>query len=132
MNKYRMREDLRALLYEAFRSAFLHRLAHGDKYTGTPNTMIESVANVFLAELPHTRREISKIIDRHAIEGIRLRSPTHSDYTPAVLKRMVVGIGREAWKHRYDGPLEAELKVQESQVTLYQISHHDHMPFVHA
>lgn len=119
--------DLKNLLFEPFRSAFLYRLAHGNKYSDHPTVMIESVSRSFRQEISYTKREIQNIIDRHVVNSESLRSPMHKHYSPELIKDLIDDIGREAWKKRYDGPAEVELKVRESSVQLCQIRHPDNM-----
>jgi hypothetical protein len=114
----RLNEDLRALLYERFRRAFLRRRT---KKNVRPSSVIESVAHLFLFEVEDTRREIQKIIGEHVAQDRTLCSPAHNVYAPELLKSLVYDIGREAWAHRYNGPIQAELNVQSSQVTLHKI-----------
>lgn len=121
----RLFEDLRALLYERFRGAFLRRERRED--SPTPNAAIESVTRHFLLERPETRAGVQKIIGRHVGEDA-LHGPQgrygprgHHVYTPEMVKKMAFSIGREAWRRRYEGPLQVELKVQSSRVSLHQI-----------
>ena len=116
----RLYEDLRVLLYQPFRRAFLRRTGR-EGLTDTPSAAIESVTSAFLLKRPETRRKVQKIIDRHVGKDARPGSPSHQVYAPEMVKRMAVSIGREAWKRRYDGPIQAELNVQSSEVTLHQI-----------
>jgi len=115
----RLYEDLRSLLYQPFRSAFLNRERKGD--ATRPSTAIEAATRHFLFELPETRREIQKSVDEHMIETRTPRSRPHNVYAPELLKSIAYDIGREAWTHRYDGPVQMELNVQSSRVTLHQI-----------
>ncbi len=116
----RLYEDLRSLLYERFRRAFLRRTGR-EEPTGTPSAVVEAVADNFLLKQPETRREVQEIIDHHVGEDARPGSPTHRVYAPGMVKRMAISIGREAWAFRYDGPIQMELKVQSSRVTLHKI-----------
>ncbi len=116
----RLYEDLRALLFEPFRHALLRRSGWGES-TSTPSTVVEAVAGDLLLKRPETRRKVQKIIDRHVRENARLGSPTHRVYAPEMVKRMAFSIGREAWTRRYDGPIQMELKVHSSKVTLHRI-----------
>lgn len=127
MDTQQVFSDLKELLFEPFRSAFLHRLAHGSKYSDHPTVMIESVSRSFRQEISYTKREIQNIIDRHVVNSRSLRSPTHQSYAPEVVKELIDDIGREAWEKRYHGPAEVELKVRASSVQLYQIRHPDNM-----
>ncbi len=116
----RLYEDLRALLFEPFRRAFLRRTGR-EEPTNMPSTAVETVANNFLLKRPETRRKVQEIIDRHVGEDARPGSPTHRVYAPGMVKRMAISIGREAWVRRYDGPIQVELKVQSSKVTFHRI-----------
>jgi len=120
----RLYEDLRVLLYEPLRRALLRRSGWGES-TDTTSAAVETIASTLLLKRPETRRKVQKIIDRHIGEDTRTGSPSHRVYAPEMVKRMALSIGREAWKRRYDGPIEAELNVQSSEVTLHQIRHPD-------
>jgi len=116
----RLYEDLRSLLYEPLRRAFLRQTGR-EEPTDTPSATVETIATAFLIKRPETRRKVQRIIDRHVGEDVRPGSPSHRVYIPEMVKRMALSIGREAWMHRYDGPIQAELNVQSSRVTLHQI-----------
>ena len=116
----RLYEDLRSLLYQRFRQAFLRRTGRGES-AGTPSVAVETVASNLLLKRPETRRKVQEIIDCHVGEGARPGSPSHRVYVPEMVKRMALSIGREAWKRRYDGLIQAELKVTSSTVFLYKI-----------
>jgi len=115
----RLYTDLRSLLYQPFRNAFLRR--EREEKNVRPSSVIELVAHLFLFELPDTRSEIQKVVDEHTIESRTLPSRPYNVYAPELLKSLVHDIGREAWKRRYDGPVRMELEVQSSRVTLHQI-----------
>lgn len=115
----RLYEDLRTLLYERFRCTFLNRGRRGGPTP--PSTVIEAATRHFLFDRPDTRREIQEVVDEHTIEGPVPRSQVHHVYAPELMKSLVYDIGREARVHRYDGPVQAELKVKESTVSLHQI-----------
>lgn len=115
----RLFEDLRALLYERFRGAFLRRERRED--SPTPNAAIEAATRHFLLERPETRHEIQKAVGEHATESQTTQPGVYSVYVPEMVKKMAFSIGREAWRRRYDGPLQVELKVQSSRVSLHQI-----------
>ncbi|MCS4190708.1 hypothetical protein GGP51_002191 [Salinibacter ruber] len=114
----RLHEDLRALLQERFRSAFLNRERRGNT---RPSEAIEAATQHFLFELPETRREIQKIVSKHTNEDQAARPHIRTVYAPELLKRLAYDIGREAWSRRYDGRVQIELKIQESEVSLHQI-----------
>jgi hypothetical protein len=114
----RLHEDLRALLQERFRSAFLNREQRGNT---RPSEAIEAATQHFLFELPETRREIQKIVSKHTNEDQAARPHIRTVYAPELLKRLAYDIGREAWSRRYDGRVQIELKIQESEVSLHQI-----------
>jgi hypothetical protein len=116
-------EDLRGLLQERFRRVFLRRDRKANPTR--PSEAIEAATRHFLFELPETRRGIQKIVSEHVTKGRKTRLQTHTVYAPELLKELIRDIGREAWTRRYDGPLEIELKVRTSQVSLYQIRHPD-------
>jgi hypothetical protein len=115
----RLYKDLRALLYERFRNAFLDRERRGD--TTPPSRAIEAAAQHFLFDRPDTRREIQKALNKHVTESRASGSGSFAVYAPELLKSLVYDIGREARAHRYDGRVQAELKVQSSRVFLHQI-----------
>lgn len=116
---HRLHEDLRALLYEPLRSAFLNRRRRG--HPTSPSKAIEAATCHFLFELPKTRDEAQKIVSKHATDGQAARSGVHTVYAPELLKSLVLDIGREAWSCRYTGPVQIELRVQETEVSLNQI-----------
>lgn len=119
----RLYEDLRALLQERFRSAFLNRRRRG--HSTRPSEAIEAATRHFLFELPETRRRIQKIVNEHTTEDQAARPHIRTVYAPELLKRLTYDIGREAWSCRYTGPVQIELNVQESDVSLHQIRHPD-------
>lgn len=119
----RLYEDLRALLHQRFRVAFLER--DWSPSPTRPSITIEAATRHFLHELPDTRREIQKIVGEHVTEGRKTRPQTRAVYVPELLKELVRDIGREAWARRYDGRVQIELKVQPSQFSLHQIRHLD-------
>jgi hypothetical protein len=112
-------EDLRALLRERFRRVFLKRDRKANPTR--PSEAIEAATRHFLFELPETRRKIQKALCQHATERPTTSPRTCAVYAPEMLKALVLDIGREAWTRRYDGPLEIELKIQESKISLHQI-----------
>ena len=120
VNTQRLYEDLRSLLYEPFRHAFLRRTGWG-KSPGTPGATAETIANNLLLKRPETRRNVQEIIDRHVGEAARPGSPSCRIYVPEMVKRMALSIGREARERRYDGPIEVELTVRSSTVSLHKI-----------
>ncbi|MCS4059951.1 hypothetical protein GGP94_001976 [Salinibacter ruber] len=115
----RLHEDLRALLQERFRSAFLNRRRRG--HSTRPSEAIEAATQHFLFELSETRHEIQKIVSKHTNEDQAARPHIRTVYAPELLKRLAYDIGREAWSCRYDGRVQIELKIQESEVSLHQI-----------
>jgi hypothetical protein len=121
----RLLEDLRNLLYEPFRSAFLRRESCGKhpdrKHLDMPSATIEAVASSLLFD--RMRSRIGAVVSRNVLETARPAPSTYSVYAPELLKALILDIGREAWARRYDGPLEAELKVRETEVSLHRMRH---------
>ncbi|MCS3782685.1 hypothetical protein [Salinibacter ruber] len=115
----RLYEDLRDLLYERFRSAFLNRERKGEPTR--PSEAIEAATRHFLFELPETRREIQQAVNKHTTQDGTPHSQVYNVYAPELLKELVLDIGQVAWSHRYDGRVQIELKIQESEVSLHQI-----------
>ena len=118
----RLYGDLRPLLYERFRSAFLK---HERRVNTRPSEAIEAATQHLLFELPETRREIQQAVNKHTTQDGTPRSRVHNVYAPELLKELVFDIGREAWARRYDGRVQIELKIQSSRVSLHQIQHPD-------
>jgi hypothetical protein len=116
----RLYKNLRSLLYERFRHAFLRRTGR-EEPTDTTSAAVETIASALLLKRPETRRKVQKIIDRHVGEDARTGSSSYRVYAPEMVKRMALSIGREAWKRRHDGPIRIELKVKSSTVSLHKI-----------